>query len=171
METMQSTTTLIRGREDGQITWFFNALMTTKASMAETAGAWLAAGVVGALLVSWVTFAPSFLWIFVGAPYVEYLHGRPSLAAALSGITPAVVGVIVNLAAWFALQTFFATTGELRIGPLRLHTVEMATIDLFAIALAAGAFVALVRLRLPLLAVLGACAALGAVGYALGLST
>jgi chromate transporter len=131
----------------------------------------LAAGILGGLLVSWVTFAPSFLWIFVGAPYVEYFHRRPTLAAALAGITPAVVGVIVNLAVWFGLQTFFTTTGELRIGPVRLHTVDMATIDVFAIALAVAAFVALVRFKVPLLLVLLACAVIGAVGYLVGFGT
>ena len=127
----------------------------------------LVAGVIGSLLVSWVTFAPSFLWIFAGAPYVEYLRRRPLLSAALSGITPAVVGVIVNLAAWFALQTFFATTGESRYGPLRLHTVELATIDPFAIALSIAAFVALVRLKVPLLLVIAASATAGATWYLL----
>jgi chromate transporter len=125
----------------------------------------LVAGVVGALLVSWVTFAPSFMWIFAGAPYLEYLRRRPLLSAALSGITPAVVGVIVNLGVWFALQTFFGTTGELRYGPIRLHTVEMSTIQPFAVALSLVAFVALVRLKVPLLVVLGASAIAGAAWY------
>jgi chromate transporter len=127
----------------------------------------VAAGVAGALLVSWVTFAPSFLWIFSGAPYVEYLRTRTGLNAALGGIGPAIVGVILNLAAWFALQTFFATTGELRAWPLRIHTVDLASIDLFAVALTAGAFVALVRLRWPLLLTLGASALGGAAYYLL----
>jgi chromate transporter len=125
----------------------------------------LLAGILGGLLVSWVTYAPSFLWIFVGAPYVEYFHSRPTLAAALSGITPAVVGVIVNLAVWFGLQTFFSTTGELRLGPLRLHTVDLATVDVFAIVLAVAAFVALVRFKVPLLVVLAASAVVGAAYY------
>jgi chromate transporter len=124
----------------------------------------VAAGVMGALLVSWVTFAPSFLWIFSGAPYVEYLRGRSGLNSALSGIGPAIVGVILNLAAWFALQTFFAVTGEYRAWPLRVHTFELASIDLFAVGLAITAFIALVRLRLPLLLTLGLSALAGA-GY------
>jgi chromate transporter len=108
--------------------------------------------VVGALLASWVTFAPSFLWIFTGAPYVEYLRSRSGLNAALAVVGPAVVGVILNLAAWFALQTFFRVPGEL------------ASIDLFAVGLAIAAFVALVRLKWPLLLTLGLSAAVGA-GY------
>jgi chromate transporter len=122
------------------------------------------AGLVGGLLVSWVTFAPTFLWIFTGAPYVEYLRSRSGLNAALSGIGPAIVGVILNLAAWFALQTFFAVTGEYRAFPLRIHTVELGSIDLFAVVLAIAAFVALVRLKWPLLLTLGASAVVGA-GY------
>jgi chromate transporter len=125
------------------------------------------AGVVGAVLVSWVTFAPSFLWIFAGAPYVEYLRTRSGLNAALAGISPAVVGVILNLAAWFALQTFFGQTGEYRAWPLRIHTFELASIDLFAVGLALAAFIALVRLRWPLLLTLGLSAAAGAVYYLL----
>ncbi|HUP83887.1 MAG TPA: chromate efflux transporter [Candidatus Limnocylindria bacterium] len=130
----------------------------------------VAAGVVGGLLVSWVTFAPTFLWIFTGAPYVEYLRSRNGLNAALGGIGPAVVGVILNLAAWFALQTFFGVTGEFRAWPLRIHTFELASIDLFAIALAIAAFVALVRLKWPLLLTLALSAAIGA-GYYLLLRT
>ena len=114
-----------------------------------------------------MTFAPSFLWIFAGAPYVEYLRRRPMLSAALSGVTPAVVGVIVNLGVWFAFQTFFTVSGELRYGPLRLHTVDAATIDPFAIALAVAAFVALVRFKVPLLIVLAGSAVAGAAWYLL----
>jgi chromate transporter len=121
----------------------------------------MVAGALGGLLVSWVTFAPSFLWIFLGAPYAEYLRGRRQLADALSGITAAVVGVILNLAVWFGLQTLFTITGELRIGPLRLHTAELASLDVVGLALALFAFVALVRLRWPLLLTLGLTAALG----------
>jgi chromate transporter len=124
----------------------------------------VAAGVVGGLLVSWVTFAPSFLWVFTGAPYVEYLRSRSGLNAALSGIGPAVVGVILNLAAFFALHTFFATTGEFRAWPLRIHTFELASIDLFAVALAIAAFIALERFKWPLLVTL-ALSALAGAGY------
>jgi chromate transporter len=127
----------------------------------------VAAGVIGGLLVSWVTFAPSFLWIFTGAPYVEYLRSRTGLNAALAGIGPAIVGVILNLGAWFALQTFFTQTGEFRAWPLRIHTFEPASIDLFAVGLAMGAFVALVRLKWPLLLTLGLSAAVGAAYYLL----
>jgi chromate transporter len=127
----------------------------------------MVAGVLGGLLVSWVTFIPSFLWIFLGAPYAEYLRGREALHGALSGISAAVVGVILNLAAWFGLQTLFAVTGELRVGPLRLHTVDVTTVDLAAVALAAFAFIALVRLKWPLLLTLAVSAGLGFVYFLL----
>jgi chromate transporter len=125
----------------------------------------MVAGVLGGLLVSWVTFVPSFLWIFVGAPYAEYLRGRRALSAALSGISAAVVGVILNLALWFALQTLFAVTGEQRVGPVRLYTVDAATIDIPALGLTIFAAVALLRLRWPLLVTLLASAALGFAWY------
>jgi chromate transporter len=126
------------------------------------------AGALGGLLVTWVTFAPSFLWIFLGAPYVEHLRGRRQLAAALGGITAAVVGVILNLALWFALQTLFSTTGEMRMGPLRLHTVEASSLDPAALLLAVLVFVALVRFRWPLLATIAVSAAFGFVYYLVG---
>ena len=128
------------------------------------------AGALAGLLVSWVTFVPSFLWIFVGAPYAEHLRGQRQLTAALNGVTAAVVGVILNLALWFALQTLFAVTGELRLGPLRVYTVELTTIDPAALLLALLAFVALVRLRWPLLLTLAASAALGYGYYVLGIA-
>jgi len=125
------------------------------------------AGAVAGLLVTWVTFVPSFTFIFSGAPYAEYIRSRPRPAAALSGISAAVTGVIANLAVWFSLQTLFAVTGELRLGPLRLHTVESASIDLFAVSLAVVSYIALVRLRWPLLATLAASATAGLVYYLL----
>jgi chromate transporter len=125
----------------------------------------LAGGIIGGLLVTWVTFVPSFTFIFAGAPYAEYLRRRPAPAAALSGVTAAVTGVIANLAAWFALQTLFATTGVLRVGPLRLHTVELGTIDLFALGLAVASYIALTRLKWPLLLTLAVSAVVGLVWY------
>jgi chromate transporter len=89
------------------------------------------------------------------------------LNAALGGIGPAVVGVILNLAAFFALQTFFGVTGEYRAWPLRIHTFELASIDPFAVGLAIGAFIALARLKWPLLLTLGLSAVVGAAYYLL----
>ncbi len=125
----------------------------------------IVAGLLASILVTWVTFAPSFVWIFTGAPYVESLRNRPTLSAALSGVTAAVVGVIANLGVWFAMQTLFATSGELRIGPLRLHTVELASLDLVALGLTAFALVALLRLKWSLFLTLGVSAALGAAWF------
>ena len=71
----------------------------------------LLAGVLGALLTVWVTFVPCFLWIFLGAPYIEALRGNVALASALAAITAAVVGVIANLALWFATHVLFARLG------------------------------------------------------------
>ena len=72
----------------------------------------MVAGVLGSIVTTWVTFVPCFLWIFLGAPYIEYLRGKKSLSTALSGITAAIVGVILNLALWFSLHTLFAEVNE-----------------------------------------------------------
>jgi len=122
----------------------------------------LLAGVAGAVLVAWVTFVPSFLWIFLGAPYVEYLRGNRRLAAALAGVTAAVVGVILNLAVWFALHVLFEEVGERNVGPLRLYEPEWSSLDPVAAALTAGAFYLVFRRRWSILVTLGASAAAGA---------
>jgi chromate transporter len=122
----------------------------------------LLAGVLGALVTVWVTFVPCFLWIFLGAPYVERLRGNRPLAAALSAITAAVVGVIFNLAVWFALHVAFATVGEIRVLGLRILVPDLATANLAAIAIAAGAFFALFRLGWGMLRTLAVCTAAGA---------
>ncbi len=106
----------------------------------------LAAGILGGLLATWVTFVPCFLWIFLGAPYVERLRGNRRLSAALATITAGVVGVILNLAVWFAVHTVFASVDEVRIGPARLVVPDPATLDPWALALAAAAMVGYARL-------------------------
>jgi chromate transporter len=113
----------------------------------ETGLAPMAAGIGGSLLVTWVTFAPCFLWIFLGGTWIEALRGNSTLQAALSAITAAVVGVILNLSVWFALHVVFAEVEVLRLGPLRLDLPVWATIDWAALVLAAAALVAMLRLR------------------------
>ncbi|HJU40542.1 MAG TPA: chromate efflux transporter, partial [Tahibacter sp.] len=117
----------------------------------------LAAGALGAVVTTWVTFAPCFLWIFLGAPYVEALRHVRALSAALSAITAAVVGVIVNLAVWFALHTVFAQTRTWRAGPLAFDVPVASSIDVAAAALALAATVAMLRYKAGMLATLAAC--------------
>lgn len=119
------------------------------------------AATLGALMTTWVTFAPSFLWIFAGAPYVEDLRGNRRLAGALQGITAAVVGVILYLAVWFALHVFFGRVETLRLGPLHVPHVEIAALDGKAAALAAIAFLAAFRFKVALVPLVGIMAALG----------
>ncbi len=121
----------------------------------------MVAGLLGATLTVWVTFVPCFLWIFAGAPYVEALRGRPGLSAALAAITAAVVGVILNLALWFALHVLFAEIHEIRAGGLRLLVPEASSLDPVALVLAVAALVALLRFKFGMLPVLGAAALSG----------
>jgi chromate transporter len=121
----------------------------------------LLAGALGATVTAWVTFAPSFLWIFAGAPYVERLRGNRGLAAALAGITAAVVGVILNLAVWFALHVLFARVDEVRAGPLHLLVPDWRTLDVASLLIAVGAAVAMFRLKWGMLPTLAAAAAVG----------
>lgn len=106
----------------------------------------LLAGVLGSIVVTWATFAPCFLWIFVGAPYIEYLRDNRRIDRALTGITAAVVGVILNLAVWFSIHTLFGTVGELSFGPLSVPWPDLATLDPYAAAVAVAASLAILRL-------------------------
>jgi len=125
------------------------------------------AGVLGAILTTWVTFVPSFLWIFLGAPYIEYLRGNQGLTAALSGITAAVVGVILNLAVWFALHVIFGQVNEVHAYGLRLFVPTVATLDTAALIIAAGAFMAIFLFRLGMIPTLFTSAVVGLVYYLL----
>lgn len=121
----------------------------------------LLAGTLGGLLTTWVTFAPCFLWIFVGAPYVERLRGNRALAGALSAITAAVVGVILNLAVWFALHTVFAETRPFTAGPVRFDVPVPASLNPWALALSVAAVLAVFRFKVGMVPTLAACSAAG----------
>jgi chromate transporter len=123
----------------------------------------LAAAIAGSVITTWVTFVPCFLWIFLGAPYIEALRGRASLTAALSGVTAAVVGVILNLAVWFSIHTLFARVGEAHVLGARVLIPDLSTLDPVALVLAIAAAVALFRFKTGMIGTLLACAAIGAV--------
>ncbi|PPK92355.1 chromate transporter [Kineococcus xinjiangensis] len=120
-----------------------------------------AAGVLGALLTTWVTFVPCFVFIFLGAPHVERLRGNRTLSAALTGITAAVVGVIANLAVYFALHTLFAATTTASWGPLRVELPVPGSLRWPSLAIAVAAAGMVFALRWSVLRTLGVCALLG----------
>jgi len=121
----------------------------------------LTGGLLGGTLALFFTFAPCFLWIFAGAPHIERLRSVKWLSAGLSAITAAVVGVISNLAVWFALNVLFGTVGEVEIWPFTLPVSEVSTLNVAAFAIALGAGVALLRFHVNLFAVLGAATLAG----------
>jgi chromate transporter len=121
---------------------------------------WLAA-VLASLLVTWVTFVPCFLFIFLGAPYVERLRNNHHLTAALTGITAAVVGVIANLAVFFALHTLFTRAGSVLWGPVDMDVPVLGSWDPVAFAVTAVALGLIFWRRWSTLRTLGACALLG----------
>ena len=111
-------------------------------------------GLLGAAVTLWATFAPCFLWIFVGAPYVERLTSSPKIAGALAGVTAAVVGIILNLSLWFALHVFFGSVEPIALGPLQLSRPEIATLNIEAVAIACLAAFLLFRMRAGIVATL-----------------
>ena len=118
--------------------------------------AW-AMGVLGAAVTLWATFAPCFLWIFAGAPYIERLNTEPRLKSALAAVTAAVVGVIFNLTVWFALQVLFRHVGAWRLGPLHVSTPDPATLNIEALLLSMLAAVLLFVLHRGILTTLALC--------------
>ena len=121
----------------------------------------LLGGLIGGLLVAWVTFVPCFLWIFLGAPYVEKLRGNRALSGGLAAITAAVVGVIVNLAVFLGLHVLFRDVGSLSFGPFSLAWPVSSSLDPWALALMAVALAMLFRLKLGILPTLAVCGILG----------
>ncbi len=105
------------------------------------------AAVIGSLLTTWVTFVPCFLWIFLGAPYVESLRSNRILSAALSSITAAVVGVILNLSVWFAVHTIFRNVSQHAVGPIRVDLPAWGSLNLAALGLSIAALIAMLRFK------------------------
>ena len=134
-------------------------------SLSPVAGATLAAAV-----TTWVTFAPCFFFIFAGAPFIERLRGNHALSNALSAITAAVVGVILNLAVWFAIHTAFDDVGARYAGGFRLLLPRWASIDVAAVVLMVLAMVLMFQFKVSLLRTLAVCAALGLVAALTGLA-
>ena len=129
----------------------------------------LLAGTLGGLLATWVTFAPCFLWIFLGAPYIEVLRGNRSLSGALTAITAAVVGVILNLAIWFGIHTIFRDVQPVEWGLFSFDAPVWRSVDLWALLLSGAAIVAMFRFAVGMLPTLAATSAIGIVLYWAGM--
>jgi chromate transporter len=113
------------------------------------------AGTLGGLLATWVTFTPCFLWIFLGAPFIEVMRGNKALAGALTAITAAVVGVILNLSVWFAIHTVFREVTPVHSFGLSFEMPVLPSVDPYALTLAIGAALAIFRFNVGMLYVLG----------------
>jgi chromate transporter len=127
------------------------------------------AGTLGGLLATWVTFIPSFLWIFLGAPFIEVLRGNRALNGALSAITAAVVGVVLNLAIWFGIHTIFREVYPVRSFGLSFDAPVLGSVHPWALALAVAAAIAIFRFKVGMIPTLAACCLVGAILYAIGL--
>jgi len=121
----------------------------------------LLAATLGAVLTTWVTFVPCFLWIFLGAPFIERLRGNQALSAALAGVTAAVVGVILNLAVWFSIHALFGGVEQRSFSVVTIDVPVWRTVNVAAVVLTAVAAVAVFRFRWNMLTALGASAAVG----------
>ncbi len=129
----------------------------------------LLAGTLGGLLATWVTFVPCFLWIFLGAPFIETIRGNRALSAALAAITAAVVGVILNLAIWFAIHTMFREVKPVRALGLSFDMPVLHSVNGWAVALSVAALIGVFYLRIGLLQILLACAGMGVLLHIAGL--
>jgi chromate transporter len=125
------------------------------------------AGTLGGLLATWVTFTPCFLWIFLGAPFMEQARSNKALSAALAAITAAVVGVILNLAVWFAIHTMFREVYPVRGYGVSFEAPVLTSARVWAVALALAAAIAIFRYK-AMIPVLAACSAAGVALYLLG---
>jgi chromate transporter len=119
------------------------------------------AGALGAVLTIWTTFVPCFLWIFLGAPYVEALRGNRSLTTAMSAITAAVLGVVLNLAVWFALHTLFGSLRDVQLLGAHILVPVPGSIKVPTLLLAVFAAAAVFRFKLGMMTTIGTCAVLG----------
>lgn len=119
------------------------------------------AATLAAILTTWVTFVPCFLWIFLGAPFIERMRSNVALSAAMSAITAAVVGVILNLAIWFAVHTLFGAVRTAGIGPVSLEIPILASAAIPAMTLSLAAAIAIFRFKASVVTTMIACALAG----------
>jgi chromate transporter len=119
------------------------------------------AATLGGLLATWVTFTPCFLWIFLGAPFIEKLRGNKALNSALSAITAAVVGVILNLAIWFAIHTIFREVFRVGQFGFSFDSPVFTSVNAWALLLSVAAAVAIFRFKIGMIPVLIACSLAG----------
>jgi len=127
----------------------------------------LMGGLIGATLTTWVTFVPCFLWIFLGAPWIERLRHNKALSSALAAISAAVTGVILNLSIWFGLHVLFREVDSIEAGPLSLASPVWSSLDPAAVLLSLASAILLFRLQAGTFVTLGLC---GAAGLAMGLA-
>jgi chromate transporter len=127
----------------------------------------LTAAILGGVLTTWVTFVPCFLWIFLGAPFIEALRGARALNGALSAISAAVVGVIMNLALWFALHVLFARMTVLDALGARLEVPDLSSLNLPSALLALAAAIAAFRFKVPMIPLVAGCSAAGVLFFLL----
>jgi chromate transporter len=126
------------------------------------------AATLAAVLTTWVTFMPCFLWIFLGAPFIEVLRGNRALTGALTAVTAAVVGVIMNLAVWFALHVLFGQVLQWHGYGMSVSLPVWQTVQLPALALTLAAIVAAFRFGSRIIPLLAACSLLGMFWYLAG---
>jgi chromate transporter len=126
------------------------------------------AGTLGGLLATWVTFTPCFLWIFLGAPFIEVLRGNKALNGAMSAITAAVVGVVLNLAIWFALHSVFRELVPVRSYGLAFDMPVPASVDAWALMLSVAAIVAIFPFQVGMITTLAACSVTGIILHLAG---
>ena len=119
------------------------------------------AALLGSVLTTWVTFVPCFLWIFLGAPHIEQLRRNKFLTGAFSAVTAAVVGVIVNLAAWFSIHSLFSDVVRMQTAGLSLQVPVLASIRIPALLITAAAVLLIFRLRASVLVTLAIASVLG----------
>ena len=123
----------------------------------------MVAGTLGAMLTTWATFVPCFLWVLVGGPYVESLRGNKSLHSAMSAITAAIVGVVLNLAVWFALHTVFGSVSDFRAFGMHLQIPVWQTLNIPSLFIAAFAILAIFRFKMGVIKIIGCSVGLGIV--------
>lgn len=145
-----------------QVVQFVGFMGAFRAAEAGTLGlSPLSAGIIGSVMTAWVTFVPCFLWIFLGAPYIEKLRNNKNLSRALTSITAAVTGVVLNLAIWFSLHVIFKTINEQQYGIVRLLLPDMSSLDWKSSILAIIAAFLTFRYKVSMIKVIGILVLIG----------